>query len=337
MSRLQFDFSVRSICDICQDESINVPEHQRPEMWQQKRQEALIETIMSGRPMPNITFRFEVKDNSIVHWLEDGQQRYISITKFVDNNLSWSGRLFSDLTERERIHFLSYKVSILIYKNATIDETIKIFDDFQNGVALTPGQRFHARLNTRLVKYARERFLTHGRYYHTRMAAIFGPHDYTKDTKTKKNLMNAMALAGGVAHGVNFMTTSYDVLGPKLNDQFDEHLADAHVEKLLMIFETANEQSSCTMAHKKKLWPIGYITGYILATILNCTYDTYWMDKWVDYLVDIRNGVRTISILHYNMPACRSWNAERWLIGYRNIQNPPSDFEQDSNDAEDSD
>lgn len=232
MPRLHYDFNTRCVSEILNDDSIKIPEHQRPEMWSSKRQEALIETIMSGRPMPNLTFRFTVEDSQIVHWMEDGQQRYISMKKFWEDKLAWNGRFFESFTEQHKVHFLSYKVCVMTYKNATLEDTIRIFDDFQNGVPLSPGQRFHARCATPLVRYARNRFLTRDEGFYTRMTSIFGQHDHTKDTKTKKLLMNAMALAGGVAHGINFITTSYDILGPILNHTFDEKLADDRVDEL---------------------------------------------------------------------------------------------------------
>jgi hypothetical protein len=338
MPRLQYEFITRCVGEILQDESVQIPEHQRPEMWQFKRQEGLIETIMSGRPMPNLTFRFDVEGGDIVHWLEDGQQRYISMKKFYEGRLSWNGKLYKDLMDMEKVHFMSYKISILIYRNASSEETIRIFDDFQNGVALTPGQRFHARIGTPLVRYARQRFLTRGEGFYDRMAVVFGPHDYTKDTKTKKLLMNAMALAGGVVHGINFITTSYDILGPMLKKEFNEAAADARVDMLLKIFERADAEISITVAQKKKQWPVGHLSGYILATLLEFPDDVEtWSDRWVEYICDMRDDTRSIGLLHYGMPASRNWNAERWRVGYNNLIHPPSeDEEADGYESEES-
>lgn len=338
MPRLQYEFITRCVGEILQDESNDIPEHQRPEMWQPKRQEALIDTIMSGRPMPNLTFRFEIVDGKIIHWLEDGQQRYKSMQKFYEGRLSWNGRFYRDLTDMEKVSFLSYKLCVMIYKNATLEDTIRIFDDFQNGVALTPGQRFHARIGTPLVRYARQRFLTRGEGFYDRMSAVFGSHDYTKDTKTKKLLMNAMALAGGVAHGINFITTSYDILGPMLTREFDEVAADALVDKLLNIFERADAECAITVAQKKKQWPVGYLSGYILATLLEFPDDVdTWSDRWVEYIGDMRQDIRSIALLHYGMPASRNWNAERWRVGYTNLINPPSEDEEGGNGYESED
>ena len=328
MPRLHYEFNTRCVNELLMDEAIQIPEHQRPEMWQVRRQEGLIDTIMSGLPMPNLTFRHEIANNNVIHWMEDGQQRYISMRKFHDNTLAWNSRYFKDLTESERLHFLSYKISILVYRNATITETIKIFDNFQNGVSLTPGQRFHARLNTKLVMYAREKLLTPGKGFNSRLTQVFGPLEHTKDTKTKKILVNAMALAGGVAHGVNFITTSYDILGPILDTPFDETIADERLDNIIRVFEVTDKAFPLTSTQKKKQWPVGYIIGYMLAHLLDDTHQVdVWTNIWVQFLTDMRNGVSSISLVHHGMPASRNWNADRWRIGYNNVISPPSNIE----------
>jgi hypothetical protein len=318
---VHYDFNTRNINDILTDESIQIPEHQRPEMWKEKRQSGLINTIMSGLPMPNITLREEIVDNKRIRWLEDGQQRFISIKKFYENKLQWNTtHYYKDLTEEQKRKFQIYKICILTYDNASQDETIHIFDSFQNGVALTPGQRFHARLETPLVKYARDRLLTPEKHFHQRAVSVWGPHRFSDDTKTKKILVNAMAIAGGVAHGVEHITTSYDILGPKLIETFDVTFADSILDKLLSVFEGADAIHAITIADKKKQWDAGKITGYILYSLLQFP-DSHEdiIDGWIGYLVSLRNGTSSLSILHTNMPPSRNWNSNRWRIGYENV------------------
>lgn len=339
MSQLKYEFKTTTITELLCDKTIEIPAHQRPEMWQLKRQTALIDTIMSGRPMPNITLRSEVKDSNETLWLEDGQQRYITMKKFEECKLTWCNKTYERLSAKETLQFLTYKISVLQYKNATYNETIQIFDDFQNGIALTNGQRFFARMDTQLVKYARERFMTPGKYYNKRMKAIFGDHFWYKDdnndkyndndTKSKKNLTNIMALAGCVAHGsknLKYMTTSYDILGPMLQELFDELVADELVEKLLKIFEEANNRtgSPLTKAEKKQFWSVGYISGYILASIILKPDYTIWAKRWVEYIVDIRKKPSTIELLHDNIPTSRNWNIDRWETGLKNLETLPS-------------
>ena len=336
MSSLTYSFETKYIREIVQDKSLDIPDHQRPEIWKSNRQEALIDTIMSGRPMPNLTYRSEIVNSQRKFWLEDGQQRYISIMKFYQNRLSWNGRFFRDFTEDERTHFNCYKICILIYSDASIDETIKIFDTFQNGVALSPGHRFWARKSTPLVKYTIDRLMTPGKFFYQRMMAMFGPHHTNNDTKTKRHLMNACSITGGVAHGVEFITTSYDILGPKLHIPFDEAAADALVNHLLDIYEAADRKHPLNKNQKKKYWNVGHTTGYMLASFLEHPDDLEALkEEWMEYLVGIRQESRSIKQLHHNEPSSRNWNSERWRIGYVNLfVNPPENI---SNEVESDD
>jgi len=319
MSRLSFKFSGRSIKNIIEDECIKIPEHQRPEMWDKKRQSRLIETVMGGRPIPNLTLNFTIMDGKRIYWLEDGQQRYISLLKFRDNKISWNDKFFKDLTEDQRIQFLTYELPIITYENATRKEIIEIFDSLQSGMPLSPGHRFHARLDSPLVKYAIDRLLSPDKGFYARATAVWGEHSQKKDTKTKKSLMNAMAIVGGVVHGVEYITTSYDILGEMLDIPFDEVKADSRLDALLKVYEAADAQHPITLTDRKKQWNVGKLTGYILATLLTNGMPNDIATKWTEYIVNIRNGNDRLCILHANVPASRNWNSSRWRIGYENV------------------
>jgi hypothetical protein len=313
---ISYDVFCRSLSSVITDESVRIPEHQRPEIWNKGRQQGLVNTIMQGRPMPPLIIRETINQGERMRWLEDGQQRYMSMKNFYDNKFPYKNTLYKDFSENDRVKFLTYKIPILTYENATIEETIEMFDNFQNGVPLTPGQRFHARLDTPLVKYARERLLTPDRHFYGRAAAVWGAHESKSDTKTKRILMNAMAIAGGVAHGVDHITTSYDVLGPILNNPFDVKKADSIFDMLLKVYERVAD--IYTSDEKKVHWPVGELTGYILASlIINPTEET--IEKWVNYISDSRQKANKYADLHTNMPAGRNWNAARWRQGYENI------------------
>jgi len=318
MSRLSYEFSSRTVKSILEDDSIDIPDHQRPEMWLKDRQQRLIQTIMMGLPMPNLTLNDTITNGKRVRWLEDGQQRYISMKKFLDNKLDYENVYYKDFNESQRLQFLTYKIPILTYENATRSEIIQIFDNLQHGVPLSPGHRFHARLESPLVKYARDRLLTPDRYFYARASGVWGAHPSNKDTKTKKFLMNAMALAGGAAHGVECITTSYDVLGPLLEKQFDPTKADALLDKLIGIYEIADTQYAITPADKKKQWDAGQISGYILASLIH-NYTPDLISMWAKYIVDVRKGDDKLSVLHAKKPASRNWNSNRWRIGYENV------------------
>ena len=342
MSSIRYDFSSRNLSTILSDTSIQIPDHQRPEMWKPDRQIRLIDSIMRGLPMPNLTLNDTIVGGERVRWLEDGQQRYISMKKFYENRLPYENTYYKDFSEEQRLQFLTYKVPVLTYENATRAEIIQIFDNLQYGVPLSPGHRFHARLDSPLVKYGRERLMTPDKCFYARASAVWGAHPSNKDTKTKKNLMNVMAIVGGAAHGVECITTSYDILGPLLDKDFDVAKADALLNTVLTIYEDADREYAITPNDKRNQWDVGKLTGYILASLIHASSQTPTPDlpkMWKDYIVSVRNGTDTIAVLHHNMPASRNWNSARWRIGYENVfvQRPTQFIQEEEEESEEDD
>lgn len=320
-SQLTYDIFPRCLRDVMGDKQIQIPEHQRPEMWDLKRQERLIGTIMTGLPMPNLTLREELTSEGRVKWLEDGHQRYSTIKKFMENRLAWKNRFYREFTPDEIIHFQTYKLALTVFENATRKEVIEIFDSFQNGMPLRPGHRFHSQKDSLLVSYVRQRLMTPGEGLYDRAAAVWGPHSCNADTKTKKHLTNAMALGGGVAHGVEFIVTSYDILGEKLEKPFDTVAADRFLEALLSIYERSHEGGNePNKKEKAKRWDVGYLSGYILYSLMSFpSFEREISDDWVEYLIGLQQDERTIGELHAGMPKSRNWNAGRWRTGCKNL------------------
>lgn len=335
-TNLTYRFSEVTNNDLLQmiDPERDIPEHQRPEMWNERHQVQLIDTVMSGLPMVSILIREEVQQSALKRWLEDGHQRFISIWKFYNNKIKWNNRSYSDFTVVEQLRFLSYKVPVLFYQNATPQETIQIFDYFQNGIPLTPGQRFHARLDTPLVRYARSRLLTPGQHFYDRASAVWGAHPHNQDTKTKKWLMNAIALCAGAAHGVTYIVKSYEIIGPKLMDEINYERADMFLDALIRTFELADGRLPIRPKEQKKIWnDIAGLCAYVLASYI--TYPDQIADLqrgWVDYIVSDRENGDNLKQLHHNAPPSRNMTPARWRIGYENVfVNPPDDDAMEAN------
>jgi hypothetical protein len=342
MSSISYDIVTKNVREILNDwvnDAIRIPDHQRDEIWPAKRKEALIENCMLGLPMPNITFRHTIEGSLEINWLEDGQQRCWSLRRFFQNEVAWRGKYYKDLTLDEQIRFLTYKVHVLVFRNATKEQTITIFDNFQNGVALTPGQRFHARQATLLVDFARKSLLIPGSGFYDRATSVWGPHKHTDDKKQKNFLKNAMALIGGAAHGVEYITTSYDLLGPILTKEFDEEVAHDRIDALLSIFEEADAQHPVTLGAKKKQWPAGNINGFILySLIMFPDHRDSLVEGWVNFLVQLRRGEKALKTsLHANSPKNNNLNSAKWRIGYENIFVAAPDLDTDTASTESSD
>lgn len=326
------------------NKTIDIPSHQRAEIWSAKKKEALIDHCMRGFPIPNITLNHIVQEGKQTYWLEDGQQRCWSLFRFFEGEVAWKGRYYNDLTPDEQFRFKAYKVHVLVFRNATREEIITIFSNFQKGVPLTSGQRYHAWVNmgpnSRLIDFAIECLMTPGSGFYERATNVWGPHSMTNDKKPKNFLKNAMALIGGAAHGPEFITTSYDILGPKVAIEFDAGKVRDRIDTLLSIFEEADRQHPITPAAKKKLWPAGHINGFILYSLINFPDDhrDRLVEGWVKFLVQLRRGEKALKTsLHAKSSKANNLNSAKWRIGYENVFVAAPDIDTETASTESSD
>lgn len=93
------------------------PAFQREFVYDDRRRNAVIDTIRKGFPL-NVMYWVETDDGN--YELLDGQQRTVSICKYVDNvfsvSVEGSPHTFDGLTESEKYQILNYKLMIYICK-----------------------------------------------------------------------------------------------------------------------------------------------------------------------------------------------------------------------------
>jgi hypothetical protein len=325
MRHRNFTTSVRDILSWEADGLLRIPAHQRPEIWSIRKKSEFISTLLNGLPIPSLILHEKVEDGKLVRSLEDGQQRFWSLKRFKDNlfkarTYSHEDKSYSDLSPEERASFNSYSIPVMAYENATEEERLRMFQYLQNGVPLTSGQRFNAmRSVSPLVRYATSTFMGENR----RVSSIFGfGKKSLQDNKSKTQLSNAMALAGGIALGPSFMTTSYEILGPELHKPIPDKTNI--LENLITIYESAQEKKQWTPAELKKYqWPIGKITGYILWSLIECDDSKGDIEAlklgWITFLILLRKNINLLDVLHKKKPSSRNWTSERWKIGFYNI------------------
>jgi hypothetical protein len=123
---------------ITQDMINESPDYQREIVWKENDQKDLIDTLLDGFPMPAINFCEESDPTLRKYECMDGKNRIQSIRLFKSNKMtSNSGKLFSELTERERNAFDSIPVSICVFNNLTQAERRDYFRRIQKGVRLS--------------------------------------------------------------------------------------------------------------------------------------------------------------------------------------------------------
>lgn len=104
------DFNVKTIYDYIASGVINIPDFQRNYVWDLKRASKLIESIITGIPIPQI-FLYEKSRNNLL--VIDGQQRLMTIYYFINKRFPKKEKR----TELREIYDESRKIPNLILEN----------------------------------------------------------------------------------------------------------------------------------------------------------------------------------------------------------------------------
>lgn len=131
------------------------PEFQRGAVWTSAARTFLIDTILSGFPIPQVFLRTEVniETRATIREVVDGQQRLRAIIDFANNKIRlssksnvYNGKVFADLEEDDRRSFLNYSVSTVQLIDVDLDDILEIFARLNSySVKVTPAELRHAK------------------------------------------------------------------------------------------------------------------------------------------------------------------------------------------------
>lgn len=102
---------------ISRGELIPDPEWQRGYIWKVKDEQLLIDSILTGLPIPKfyLTEEYDTKKGASIHYAVDGQQRLKAIYRFLNNNLSIKigekEYYFKDLDAETQKKITTYKLN----------------------------------------------------------------------------------------------------------------------------------------------------------------------------------------------------------------------------------
>lgn len=142
------------------------PAFQRRPIWNEEQQSLLIDSILTGFPIPEIYIRSQsTPDGRTVHEVADGQQRIRSIIDFFTDDLELigdhvdpdlEGKFFSDLTDAEKKRFWNYKI-VVRELTATDIEIRDIFHRLNlNTIELNEPELRHAQLDGEFITTVEE-------------------------------------------------------------------------------------------------------------------------------------------------------------------------------------
>jgi hypothetical protein len=316
---------------------MQVAEHQRnTTVWTDDQRSKFIDSVKQRMPFPTILL-FE--DNKQILWLEDGLQRITTMDMFAkDKFQDREGQKFSTWSDVERQKFEDYRAPVIIYTGATKEQQVEIFDRFQNGSPLKPGERLHSLSYTPLVTFTRKMFYDHVNeagervpgVFSERASRVWGPTKIGNADKRYDELLKLTALINGAAHGFEGpgcgISKKWIDLRTNLFTPINEEATIRVLDELFAIYELASiNDTTLGRVVAKKIQSaqrdIGNFTGPIVYSLR--TYHTEWANLrigWLDALKEYRSDASYLkSEIHRGLSTARSWNKKRWKNAYKNV------------------
>jgi hypothetical protein len=138
------------------------PTFQRRPVWSTEQSSYLIDTILSGLPIPEVYVRSSSSPKGETQYeVIDGQQRIRSVLLFSSGDLElegeligakWLGKSFEDLSDKEKTAFWDYKVVVRDVTGATDLEIRDLFKRLNiHSVVLNDQELRHARYSGKFI------------------------------------------------------------------------------------------------------------------------------------------------------------------------------------------
>lgn len=336
-SRVRFvvnAMTVHELLNMMRNDELEIPAHQREYCWDAIRQGEFISSIMMGLPTQSIILQKTGRGPSLSEGdkttLEDGRQRLTTLEKFLKDELSRDAldraktQKFSELSVDQQSNVRSYQFSVILYRGATPQQQVTIFDHFQNGVPLSKGERLHSLSEiSPLVKFVKKQLLTSNEGIHDEASLVWGIR--AGIDKKRVALLNATALCAGLAFGPKAITKKWEILKNYLDRDIDSESILSNLHVLIRIYRLVEERYP---ERGKKIlnnqWDVGKYSGYIIYSLHKYPEETERLVRgWATFLAAARANPQNIDdILHYDITAARSWTVRRWELGYLRVFNP---------------
>jgi hypothetical protein len=336
-SRVRFNVNVMTVHELLnmlKNEELEIPPHQRDYCWDSMRQGDFIASIIMGLPTQSIILRKMGRGSTVSEGdktsLEDGRQRLETLRLFLNDELSnyalehAKTQKFSELSIEQQSDIRSYQFSVTVYRGATTQQQLTIFDHFQNGIPLSKGERLHSLSEiSPLVNFVKKQLMTANQGIHDEASTVWGIRAGTD--KKRVALLNATALCAGLAFGSKAITKKWDILRNYLYREID---SDDIISKIRILIRIYTQIEARYPERGKKVlnnqWDVGKYNGYIIYSLNKYPEEIERLVRgWVAFLSAARAHPQNIdAILHFDVTAARSWNVRRWELGYLRVFNP---------------
>lgn len=292
IASLNNDFSGRrGSPDYEESKPIHIHRRNRAYVWNAQMQESCLDSILKGYYIPPIICGSQIIPIASGGYTErrevmEGGNRITTFRRILNGDVR-------DLTPEERRIVESHTITIVVMRNLTSKQTREMFRRLNRNVKVSDGQLYSmSEDDSPLVREALAMLNDATHPLRNQITDYFGDTQ-NRDSDSKKNLENAIALISGALHGPMFITRSFSRQEEHVESQnvIDRHHIVSILGHVFDVFRQANLIINLTDGRKKKSqWSIGKYLGVILYDILmNLGSIPQIQQKWATYLGRVRS------------------------------------------------
>jgi hypothetical protein len=281
-----------------QDAPLLIPDHQRFYVWAENRKEPLVKSIMENCPLPLMVFTQHIVGGRVVRFVQDGQQRLITLQKYILGEFKWNDKLYSELAEEEKIVFLSYRLNCEVIVEPTPGQVADIFERLNCGKPLTDNDKFYNRRDSPVISFIIGELIEH-----PALSQYFRKYTCLNiASKTRSQLGDIVgAVVAIIRNSVACIRTSFDRIGEFLYEEMTEEKKKLVIDIFKFYFSLVREGLSrkSETKPKKKYLKLSNMFGIWLYWRLHEDYypqemaNREVMNKslkiWMQFAVDIQD------------------------------------------------
>jgi hypothetical protein len=180
------------------------PSWQRDAVWSATKKPYLIESLINGIPIPEITLWLRADG---VYVVVDGQQRLRAILEYMDGDYKANDDFYANLTAEETDALVKTSVTVLLLGPENNEPTVISYYKLRNSTstALTTGELIKADSDTPIVVQTLQTFGERKAL----LEAVFG---VKKPAKRSAELTNTVPYLASLMHGTGCLTKSYGAI-----------------------------------------------------------------------------------------------------------------------------
>jgi hypothetical protein len=288
ISQLNADFAGRTDMP-AYDESrlIHIHRRNRAYVWNKDMQEGCLDSILKGYYIPPIICCSVIRDGRERREIMEGGNRVTTFRRILNEDIR-------DLSAEERRTVEAHPITLVVMRNLTPLQQRQMFRRLNKNIRVSDGQLFAMSIDdSPLVAEAHALLNDNDHPLRESMTTLFFD-SRLGDTAAQNNLSNAVALVSGAAHGVHYITRSFNMQEQKVEDQtpISRAVVVDRLGKVFEIFRMANRSTPLTDKRRMKgQFNVGKWLGAILYDLLMNPDDTRQIqDKWTTYILRARQA-----------------------------------------------